>query len=173
MSKTCHLFLLTCLLSILWGTGCANQSPQAPQADGLPVTHLFSLTLGSTAVETRLAVTQQEMARGLMGRTDLDVDEGMLFVYPRPIEASFWMRNTPLPLDIGFFNQAGVLLEVYPMFPFDETPVKSRSQEVVLALEVNQGWFAHNRIRPGAVLDLDELREALRARGFEPSAFNL
>jgi uncharacterized membrane protein (UPF0127 family) len=173
MSKIRFLVLYPFILSIILVIGCANESPRVATGDELPGTHRFDLTLGPATVATRLAVTQQEMARGLMGVTALGVDEGMLFVYPRPIEASFWMRNTPLPLDIGFFDQAGVLLEVYAMFPFDETPVKSRSQEVLLALEVNQGWFSRNRIRPGAVLDLDQLRQALRDRGFDQSAFTL
>lgn len=108
-----------------------------------------------------------------MGRSDLGQDEGMLFVYNRPQSLSFWMRNTPTPLDIGFFNTEGGLEEIYPMFPFDETPIPSRSNRLQFALEMSQGWYRDNSIQPGAQLDLKALAEALKARGFEPRRFGL
>ncbi len=108
-----------------------------------------------------------------MFRRDLGPDEGMLFIYARPQAMSFWMRNTPTPLDIGFFDGEGVLREVYPMQPFDESPVRSRSAAIRFPLEMNQGWFSANQIKPGAKLDLKALADALRARGFDPRRYGL
>ncbi|HYP16949.1 MAG TPA: DUF192 domain-containing protein [Opitutus sp.] len=129
--------------------------------------------MGSRTVRLQLAVREDEMARGLMERRDLGRDDGMLFVYERPQQLSFWMRNTPTPLDIGFFNAHGMLEEVYPMHPFDETPVKSRSTLLSLALEMNQGWFRENGVRPGMQIDVKAVRAALKARGFDPDRFGL
>ena len=119
----------------------------------------------------QLAVLEPEMAVGLMYRTALGADDGMLFAYvsPRPME--FWMRNTLIPLDIGFFDAQGVLLEIYPMQPNDEHRVASRHQELQYALEMNQGWYARNGIRPGDKLDLGKLKAALEARGFQVRKF--
>jgi uncharacterized membrane protein (UPF0127 family) len=78
------------------------------------------------------------------------------------------MHDTPTPLDVGFFDPAGRLKEIYQMQPFDETTTKSRSQDLQFALEMNQGWFSANEVRPGAALDLTELFAALKARGFDP-----
>ncbi len=114
----------------------------------------FPVKVGDRIVRMQLAVRPGEMQRGLMERRDLGPDEGMLFVYERPQALSFWMRNTPTPLDIGFFDRAGVLQEVYPLHPFDETPVASRGRELQFALEMNQGWFRASGIKPGAKLDL-------------------
>jgi uncharacterized membrane protein (UPF0127 family) len=86
---------------------------------------------------------------------------------------SFWMRNTPTPLDIGFFDRSGKLVEIYPLHPFDETGVQSRSTELLIALETNQGWFRENGIKPGAQLDMKALAAALEARGFKPDRFGI
>jgi uncharacterized protein len=113
------------------------------------------------------------MQRGLMERRDLGRDDGMIFIYDRPQQMSFWMRNTPTPLDIGFFDASGTLQEIYPMHPFDERTVSSRSTQLQFALEMNQGWFSANGVKPGAKLDLKALADALKARGFELKQFGL
>lgn len=97
----------------------------------------------------------------------------MLFPYRYPQRMSFYMRNTPTPLDIGFFDADGVLREVYPLFPYDETSVRSRRDDLRYALEVNQGWFREHGIHPGARMNLGELAAALEARGADPAAFGL
>lgn len=142
-------------------------------ATPLPPDHWFDLRVNTTAIRAQLAITPEETRRGLMHRTELGKDEGMLFIYSQPSRLSFWMLNTPIPLDIGFFDENGVLLEVRQMFPFDETSTRSHSDRVQFALEMNQGWFRANGKRPGATLDLDHVREAIRARGFDPAAFGM
>lgn len=133
----------------------------------------FEIKVGDRTVHMQLAVLEAEMQRGLMERTDLGADEGMLFVYLRPQRMSFWMHNTPTPLDIGFFDAAGELREIYPLHPFDEKPMASRGTQLQFALEVNQGWFQANGVRPGARLDLKAVAAALKARDFEPRRFGL
>jgi uncharacterized protein len=133
----------------------------------------FAIAVGGRTVPMQLAVFPAEMERGLMGRRDLAPDQGMIFVYAEPMRMSFWMRNTPLPLDIGFFSPEGELKEVYPMLPFDETAVRSQDTRLQFALEMNQGWFHQNGVRPGATLDLVALRAALIARGAAPGDFGL
>lgn len=132
----------------------------------------FPLTVGEKTLRVQLVVTLDEQQRGLMGRRDLGADEGMVFVYPAPQEMSFWMRNTPTPLDIGFFKADGTLGEIYPLYPFDETPVKSVGSDYTLALETPQGWFAKNNLKPGVKLRLTDVAAALRARGFKPSRYS-
>lgn len=154
--------------SLLMVTGCGRSDATQPQAAPKTVADFFVIPVGGKPVKMQLAVKPREMEHGLMERRDLKSDEGMLFIYERPQQMSFWMRNTPTPLDIGFFSAEGVLKEVYQMYPFDETPVQSRGAELKFALEMNQGWFAANEVKPGAKMDLKALSDALRARGFEP-----
>lgn len=133
----------------------------------------FPIAVGDKVLRLQLAVTGPEMERGLMGRRTLGADEGMIFLFAKPQTLSFWMRNTPLPLDIGYFDAAGRLREHYPLYPFDETSVVSRADDLQFAVEVNQGWFRANQVKRGAVLDLKALAEALRQRGFDPATYGL
>lgn len=152
--------------------GCRDEKAAAV-AETKSVAEFFEIRVGSKVVRAQVAVTEAEMMRGLMERRDLGRDDGMLFVYARPQQMSYWMRNTPTPLDIGFFDDGGMLEEIYPLLPFDETPVRSRSTLLTLALEMNQGWFRENGIKPGAQIDLKALAAALRARGFEPRKYGM
>jgi len=152
--------------------GCGRRSA-APEAAPKTVADWFPIAVGARTVRMQLAILPAEQTQGLMGRAELGADDGMLFVYAAPTQMSFWMRNTPRPLDIGFFDSEGVLREVYPLRPFDETPVRSIDPRLKYALEMNQGWYAGNGVRTGARLDLRALGAALEARGMSPGDFGL
>ncbi len=122
------------------------------------------LQLGHTSIHVELALTSPEQTRGLMGRTSLPENGGMLFVFDKPDSRSFWMKNTVIPLDIGYFDATGTLLEIYPLFPNNLTSVKSRSNAILYALEMNQDWFEKNKIYPGAKLDTEKLNKLIEAR---------
>ncbi|MBC8009749.1 MAG: DUF192 domain-containing protein [Burkholderiales bacterium] len=145
----------------------------ATGADVKPVTEFFPFTVGGKTLRIQVVVLNSEQQRGLMGRKDLGADDGMVFVYPAPQQMSFWMKNTPTPLDIGFFKADGTLGEVHPLYPYDETAVRSKGEDYTLALETNQGWFAKNGLKPGAKADLRQLADALRARGFKPERYSV
>lgn len=151
------------------GTSGSALATSAPKT----VADYFPIKVGNKVVRMQLAVRPAEMQRGLMERRDLGRDDGMIFIYEKPQQLSFWMRNSPTPLDIGFFGPGGALEEVYPLHPFDETAVASRGDRLQFALELNQGWFRENGVKPGAQLDLKALAAALKARGFELRKFGL
>jgi uncharacterized membrane protein (UPF0127 family) len=152
--------------------GCTRSEPETA-APPKTVEDYFVINVGDRPVRMQLAVSEPEMQRGLMHRRELGRDDGMLFVYLRGTPLSFWMRNTSLPLDIGYFTPTGELAEIYPLYPYDETRVSSRGSNLQFALETNQGWFRDNEVRLGAKLDLKALAAALRARGIAPKQFGL
>lgn len=165
---------LVLVAALMLTTGCGRgDATQAQTVAPKTVADFFTINVGDKAVKMQLAVTFAEMERGLMGRTDLKDDEGMLFVYLAPQQMSFWMRNTPTALDIGFFSADGELKEIYQMYPYDETPVKSVRDDLKFALEMNKDWFAKNKVKPGAKFDLKVLAAALKARGFEPLEYGV
>lgn len=110
----------------------------------------WDLQIGSHKITVEVADTPAVMNRGLMFRTKLADGAGMIFVYPAPQKVSFYMKNTKIPLSIGFVDSEGVLLEIRDMQPLDETPIPSASASVRYAIEVPQGWFARAGIKPGA-----------------------
>lgn len=164
--------LAACSLALVLAAGCGAKTP-APLKASKSFADYFPIKVGNRTVQLQIAVLLPEMQRGLMGRRDLGADQGMLFVFRSAQSMSFWMHDTPTPLDIGFFNSKGELLEIYPLLPFDEKPVASRSHEVKFALEMSQNWFRDNDIRPGSRLDLGALAAAIKARDFEPRKLGL
>jgi len=152
-------------------TGCSKKQEQEKAKVYKTVSEYFPIKVGDRIVQMQLAVLPLEMQQGLMGRRDLGPDQGMIFIYQQPDRMSFYMRNTPTPLDIGYFDAKGLLCEVYPMHPYDEKTVSSRSHVVQFALEMNQGWYKKNGVKTGAQLDLKALAAAMEARGFRSEMF--
>jgi len=162
------LAILACLLL----AGCDSEPPPAADAAGLPFASVHELRLDGKPLLAQLAVTETERTQGLTGVVP-GAGQGMLFVYPLPAKARFWMKDTPADLDIGFFDREGRLLQVRSMRAQDTEATESASDQVKFALEMRQGWFAEAGIREGARLDLYSVVNALRARGFNPTRLGL
>ncbi|HMO09705.1 MAG TPA: DUF192 domain-containing protein [Paracoccaceae bacterium] len=106
----------------------------------------------SVRFSVELALTPAEQARGLMFRESMARSAGMLFVYPRPQRASFWMRNTLIPLDMIFAGADGTVSHVHANArPRDETPIFG-GDAVLAVLEINGGLAARLGIVPGSVM---------------------
>lgn len=149
--------------------GTRRPNPVKPEESPSAQTR-FSITFNNgKTIRVRLALTEIERMRGLMGCRELGENEGMLFVYPTSEARAFWMKNVPIDLDIGYFDAAGTLLEVYAMRAHNTNSVYSKSNDVRFCLEMNRAWFEKNRMLPSdnVSLDLNSLRQALRERGFE------
>lgn len=160
-------------LFLLAFAGCGpGRTADAAPADKGPSDH-FTISVGGRPASLQVAILEAEQEHGLMQRPDLGKDEGMVFVYASGRRQSYWMRNCPEALDIAFATPDGVIAEIYPMYPFDERPVQSRSDQIKFAVEMPQGWFAANSVRPGAAVDLKAVAGALKARGFDPGAYRL
>ena len=65
-------------------------------------------------IKVEIAATPKQRQQGLMGREFLAENAGMLFVYPRERNLSFWMKNTPLSLDIMYFSKDGIWVSTAP-----------------------------------------------------------
>jgi uncharacterized membrane protein (UPF0127 family) len=106
---------------------------------------------GTVTVSAEYAVTDNERAKGMMWRSVMNDGEGMLFVYDRDIQMSFWMKNTQVPLSIAFISSRGEILEIFDMEPGETRPVTSQ-RHCRYALEVPQGWFVRAGIQPGNMI---------------------
>lgn len=95
-----------------------------------------------------VAQTDAQQQRGLMFRTAMGRDEGMIFPHDPPRRAAFWMRNTVLPLDIVFIGTDRRILNIVHAIPYDETPLPSAGVAAAV-LELNAGRTARLGIKPG------------------------
>ena len=120
----------------------------APQKLQTAVLVIERADAGTVEIAAEIAVTDDERGRGLMHRKKLPDGEGMLFVFDRDQQLSFWMKNTLIPLSIAFISSDGRIVEIRDMQPFDLNTVRS-SRSVRYALEVPQGWFDRAGIRSG------------------------
>ena len=103
---------------------------------------------GLAAAQIELAVTEAQKQTGLMNRASLPANAGMLFVFEQPGTQCFWMKNTLIPLTIGFIDAQGVLQQTIDMQAHSLEP-RCAAQPTRYAVEMNQGWFARNNVVPG------------------------
>ena len=102
-----------------------------------------------------IARTEAEHAQGLMYRTSLANDYGMLFVFDAPQELSFWMKNTKIPLEVLFFDAQGKFVSMQSMVPCvpDRCPSHPSNGLAQYALEVNAGFAEAQGIGAGSSID--------------------
>lgn len=133
------------LFTALTLAAAAAQAQQGPQ----PKLETVDLTAGMHVIKAELAVTPTQQATGMMMRTEMGANEGMLFVNSDSSMRCFWMRNTLLPLSIAFIADDGTIVNIAEMQPrSDESHCSTKP--VRYALEMNKGWFAKRGIQAGS-----------------------
>jgi uncharacterized membrane protein (UPF0127 family) len=100
-----------------------------------------------------LATTTPQHVQGLMFRTALAENHGMLFIFDRDRDGGFWMKNTYIPLDIAYLAEDGTVLEIVHGVPLDET-VLTPQRPYRYVLEVNGGWFERHGLGVGAKVSI-------------------
>jgi uncharacterized membrane protein (UPF0127 family) len=125
---------------------CSRGEPQS----GLPTAKLVIDThQGSATFQVEVAADDSSREKGLMYRTTLAPDAGMLFEYPKPAPVVFWMKNTPLSLDMIFIKQDGTISTIASdTVPYSEDRIPS-SEPVRAILEIDGGRAAALDIQPG------------------------
>jgi hypothetical protein len=111
--------------------------------------------------QVEIADTPSKREMGLQYRRELGADKGMIFLFPSESLQSFWMKNTPIPLDMLFIGRerkiVGIVEQTAP-FSLDPRSVGAPSQYV---LEINGGLAKHHGFKAG---------DTVRFDGFSPEA---
>ena len=116
------------------------------------------LSIDMRVIHAEVADTVAARMQGLMYRNSLAPNSGMLFVYEQPAMECMWMKNTLVPLSVAFMDDKGMIINIARMQPQTEVS-HCTERPASYALEMEQGWFARNGIRPGAVmLGLDRFK---------------
>ena len=127
--------------------GGAAQTQTAARADTVPLAIHTNAGIRTLRVEVARTAAQQE--RGLMYRTELAADGGMIFPFDPPRPATFWMKNTPLPLDMIFIRADGTIARIAAQtMPYSLDLVDS-GEPVAAVLEIGGGRAAAAGIREG------------------------
>jgi uncharacterized membrane protein (UPF0127 family) len=145
-------------------TQAATKSVPSPTAEasvhpisGLEVIPLTIMQDGRRhSFRVEVARSREEWTRGLMFRTQMGADEGMIFVGRPGRPESFWMRNTVIPLDIIFIGTDNRILNYYPMttpYSLDSLPSAGPTNAV---LEINGGRLEELGFTPGAQVEWED-----------------
>ena len=145
--KLLFLFVIYFTVST-WLAACSSQK--------LNTTELTIERAGADAVQIKVEIarTDEERSQGLMHRTKLPDGEGMIFIFDRDQQLSFWMKDTLIPLSIAYIASDGRIIDIKDMYPRDLNSVRS-SRSVRYALEVPQGWFSRVGVKEGDVVIID------------------
>ena len=163
--------LLTLTFLVLAGCGGEQQSStdstSRPESTGASTgagsaagQELRTVTINASSgeeVEVRVEIADDsaEQAQGLMNRTSLGEDRGMLFVFDSENTLSFWMKNTLIPLSVAYIDSEGRIVDIQKMEPLDDEPPNYVSEEPAqYALEVNQGFFEERGVEVGDTTEL-------------------
>jgi uncharacterized membrane protein (UPF0127 family) len=152
--------LLILPLAAALAGGC-NQAPPPVAAiladPGVPTAaqpklDTIKLWLGPEQMTTEMALTEKQERTGMMFRTNMAENEGMIFVFDHPQQASFWMDNCVLPLSAAYMDTDGRILEIHDLQPHDTNLVLSATDDIEFVLETPQGWFQRHNIKTGTIV---------------------
>jgi uncharacterized membrane protein (UPF0127 family) len=142
--------------------GAAQEAPVAPPEAQAPLVHpesgleLIDVTVVSGdkrhSFVTELAASNEAQARGMMFRTQMGDDEGMIFPSYTPQMRSFWMKNTPLPLDIIFIGADNRIINIGDGVPYSTASVASEGPALAV-FEIRGGLSAELGIKPGDLVE--------------------
>jgi hypothetical protein len=133
-------------LTLTAGVAGAQQMPAgAKQPNEFP---RVKLTAGMYVIDAAVAANDADREQGLMYRSQLGANEGMLFVFGENAVHCFWMKNTLIPLSIAFMRADGTITDIDEM-QAETTNNHCPRNNGVFALEMPKGWFEAKGITPG------------------------
>lgn len=138
--------LIICSLLFCGNFVYANDLPLNPFCQN----HVKSvhLLLNKQILKTEIACSEKEKEYGLMNRTSLPENQGMLFIFDKTQTLSFWMKNTLIDLSIAYIDKDWTIIDIREMKANDLTPIVSK-KPAIFALEANPYWFSKHNIKIG------------------------
>jgi uncharacterized membrane protein (UPF0127 family) len=112
----------------------------------------IKLYVGSHEMTAELALTPMQQHTGMMFRTNMAENAGMLFPLPFTQRASFYMKNCPYPLSAAYIDPEGIIQEIHALEPFNTNPVEAASANIRFVLETPQNWFVQHQVGVGVAV---------------------
>jgi uncharacterized membrane protein (UPF0127 family) len=157
-------FFLTLLLAAAACGGCRKPSqppavavPTVPGAptQAQPKLQTMKIYIRTEEMVSELALTEDQQRTGMMFRTNMAENTGMLFPLSFTQRAAFWMKNCPLPLSAAYIDSEGVIQEIHDLQPFDTNSVIAATDNIRFVLETPEGWFQKHHIEPGVAISTE------------------
>jgi hypothetical protein len=154
-------FVLFLALALAAGCKKAETAPKQSSANSLenqlptqaqPTLPKMKIYLGAETLDAELATTPREEQTGMMFRTNVTDESAMLFVFPYPQQANFWMKNCPHPLSAAYISPDGVIQEIHHLEQNDTNSLVAVSDNIQYVLEVNDGWFQRHGVNTGTLI---------------------
>lgn len=123
--------------------------PLAHAERKLPVKQLSA---GIYVIQAEVAASDADREQGLMYRTKMGMNEGMVFDFGAPAGVCMWMKNTLIPLSVAFIDSEGKIINIEDM-QAETTDSHCAKKTVRYALEMNLGWFRQKNIKPGSKIE--------------------
>lgn len=142
------IFLLAASAAFPHANPEAEVRPDSSETASSATAATVLVVFGSDTVRAEVANTPETRGQGLMYRDTVPDGTGMLFVFDREAEHSFWMRNTYVALDVAFIDSNFRIVDIQQMEP-ETTEIHYGARPALFALEVRQGWFAERGITVG------------------------
>jgi len=157
----------------------AEPTPDEPGLFGQPFdVPLLRADTGEVVahVQMKLAITAPEQHHGLMFKSSMPDDDGMVFLYTNPSKRVLWMKNTLIPLEVGWFTRDGQLQEMHHLHAEDLTYRYSDRNDITMGVEFNEGFFERHGLseevqKSGVKLNVPALYSAIASRGFDAAAY--
>ena len=153
------------LLTVTLLAGCKKSGetasiPSSPENSlptrAQPRLPTMKIYLGAEMLDAELALNQQEWMTGMMFRTNIQETDAMLFVFPQPYRASFWMKNCPESLSAAYIGPDGVIEEIHHLERNDTNSVVAASDNIQYVLETKDGWFTRHNIHTGTIITTEK-----------------
>jgi uncharacterized membrane protein (UPF0127 family) len=141
-------------------TGCKDSagtaSPPSLESElptqAQPKLPTIKLYLGAETLNVEQALTQREEMTGMMFRTNIQDSDAMIFVFPQPTRAAFWMKNCPESISAAYIDPSGVITEIHHLEKNDTNSVVAASDNIQFVLETSEGWFTRHNVNTGMVI---------------------
>ncbi len=104
-----------------------------------PQENIIELTINNHTFILEQAITPQEKQKGLMFRTSLEENRGMIFIFENEQERSFWMKNTLIPLDMIFIDENNKITSIQTTQPCHQDPCQTYQAQAKYIIELNAG----------------------------------
>ena len=155
--------LLALLFAAALLAGCNNSQTAAPvqpspsaenslPTQAQPKLPTVKLYLGAETLAAEQALTWRQQETGMMFRTNIQDTDAMIFVFPQPYQAAFWMKNCPESISAAYIDPAGIIQEIHHLEKNDTNNVMAASTNIQYVLETSDGWFGRHHVNTGMVI---------------------